>query len=55
MTLQERVRLLEQAMLMVDDVIMHLPGHGMEDVIAKLCAASAEIDNSITELEKIDG
>lgn len=55
MTLQERVRLLEQAMLMVDDVIMHLPGSGMEDVVAMLCKASAEIDNSIVEMENNNG
>jgi hypothetical protein len=53
MTLQERIRLLEQAMLMIDDVIINLPD-GMEDIITNLCQASAEIDNSIIELEQIN-
>jgi hypothetical protein len=52
MTLQERVRLLEQAMLMIDDVIAGLPDGGMDDIITNLCKASNDIDNSITEMEQ---
>ena len=54
MTLQERVRLLEQAMQMIDEVVFELPDGEDQEVQSMLVNASYDIQESINLMEQIN-